>query len=643
MAHKSNNIKGARKDLLLQRRWIVPTLPSEPTTSTWAWNDNGYTVYFRIGEQVRVVDGEQSSGYQFWKLYDIKPNGDRIWAPINSCAVSIHIFRVIENSMGSGETAVGSAMINISCPDDDRNLSFLWQGQDVSYYLKKNVRYTCTPSPSGSFTTPTSFSFSTNNADPLVVVHEIHYNYRSEIVNIKLERTNDTDIQTVPVSIISENGALVTKNISTSGDNIYTMLGSVLFGKTYHIYVGGSTFCWSGTLFSTLSTTERTASTNTYNVSLPFTDERIDVIVKHTTSNGEVFFDSEDVEEYSGKSIKIMDILSKNSKYYETTINEDIYPHRSGSQYLSKITAISSDPRNTASIQYNIAKYLLPGNYTFVCSTSFAAFTGTYYNTGSYTLVYPQFYQLQSPITKELTEEDNVIEFKWNLIYTLLTVSSSSAETSWIRVRKTSSGASMDISKAPTGRTASFGMISVPGDYSISFAPIPYTYKGVDTQLTCENISISPTIQSSKKYHVNGGAYSYTHTYCWDYSYSVDGRDVTINIVTDRDQFGETLPSNYIHNLNVDQWSRTIARFSVKYIYGNWEEHVLGEQIRISILDFDSDNSCTFHHTVEGAYPDSVNILKIKEVVLEAATSYYGGGTRTDENGKLYYIMVTDR
>ena len=40
MAYKGN-IKGTRKDLLLQRRWIVPTLPSEPTTNTWAWNDNG--------------------------------------------------------------------------------------------------------------------------------------------------------------------------------------------------------------------------------------------------------------------------------------------------------------------------------------------------------------------------------------------------------------------------------------------------------------------------------------------------------------------------------------------------------------------------------------------------------------------------
>ena len=122
MAHKGN-IKGTRKDLLLQRRWIVPTLQSAPTTSTWAWNDNGITVYFRIGNQVRVEDAEQSSGYQFWKLYDIKPNGDRIWAPINSCAVALHIFKVIENNYDSPKHATG-AIIAISCDTDDRKCLF---------------------------------------------------------------------------------------------------------------------------------------------------------------------------------------------------------------------------------------------------------------------------------------------------------------------------------------------------------------------------------------------------------------------------------------------------------------------------------------------------------------------------------------
>jgi len=627
MAHKGN-INGTRKDLLLQRRWTVPTLPSAPTTSTWAWNDNGYIVSFRIGEQVRVADESQESGYQFWKLYDIKANGDRIWAPINSCAVSIHVFRVIENDCGTGQSIKGVARITITSPDDDRDLNFTWNGQDVSYYLKKNARYTCTPGAAGDYTIPGSFSFTTSNADPLKVIHEITYNFRSENVEVMVTKANDTDIEAVPVSIVSQGSVLATKSINTVS-SAYTLLGDVLFNKSYYLLVGGSTFCWSGTLFSSFRTTERTASANTYRISLPFTDERIDVIIKHTTSNGEVFFDPEDVEDYKDTDIYIQTLATKNSQYEGNATNEDIVTDSKSAPYRNRITPISSDPRNTASIQYRIAKYLLPGNYVIVGSSTFRIRSATK------DFLYSDFYQLQSPVTKQLTENDNIIEFQWNLIYTFLIVESSDSRTPSINVRKTSSGTSMNVSKTPENRIASFGMIPVPGDYSISFADIPYTYKGVDTFLSCSDIDISPSKRSSKKYRVSGDEYSYWHHYTYDYTFTAEGKDVTIYVTITPDEFGESLPYGTILDVDSSRLNRHMGQFQIKYTNGSG---TYNEYCDMYIKDFSSDNTCTLQKTLEGRISTlPVNVIGVS---MSIGVSYTIGGTQTDENGERYLRTI---
>lgn len=510
MAYKGN-IKGTRKDLLLQRRWIVPTLQSAPTTSTWAWNDNGITVYFNIGNQVRVYN-EQDDEYQFWKLYDIRANGDRIWAPINSCAVALHIFRVTETNYGSPKHATG-AVINISCDTDDRYLSFTWNGQNVEYVLKPNSTYTVTPGSVPYYKTPSAFTIRTGNSDSETYTHQILYYHQRELVSIRLTKANDTDISSIVVSTVSDKGTLTQKSVSLTASN-YTSFGYIPFGTAYFIRIAGSTFCWGGTLFGAYETTLRGASQTMYYISLPFTDERIDTVFKHTTSNGEVFFDTEDVTEYEGKNIQIINIATNDSTYEGSETRENLCPHSFGAPYLSRITAISSDPRNTASLQYNISKYLLPGNYVFKCATDFAVTENTHYNMGSYTRIQSQFYQLQSPVTKEITESDNVIEFTWKLIYCYLSAESRDTLTSTIRVRRTDSGATYDVTKNASNGFAEIGMVSVPGNYTVSFSDIPYTYRGVNTVRTCADstISLNPNT-TPKRYKVISNFYYYRRTY----------------------------------------------------------------------------------------------------------------------------------
>lgn len=75
---------GERVSTLLSRHYIVPTLDSAPTSETLSWNDGEYIVEFRIGEFVRVEDGND---YVFYRLKDIN-DGQAIWADATSADMS---------------------------------------------------------------------------------------------------------------------------------------------------------------------------------------------------------------------------------------------------------------------------------------------------------------------------------------------------------------------------------------------------------------------------------------------------------------------------------------------------------------------------------------------------------------------------
>jgi hypothetical protein len=62
---------GARVNELLERHYIVPTFTTSPTEDTLSWDDEGYIIYFRVGEIIRVKTPE---GYDFYRVNDIKDN-----------------------------------------------------------------------------------------------------------------------------------------------------------------------------------------------------------------------------------------------------------------------------------------------------------------------------------------------------------------------------------------------------------------------------------------------------------------------------------------------------------------------------------------------------------------------------------------
>lgn len=71
---------GERVNELLSRQFIVPTLEDCPNETTLSWIDGGYEVVFRIGEFVRVPNGDD---FTFYRLKDIK-NGSAVWVDATS-------------------------------------------------------------------------------------------------------------------------------------------------------------------------------------------------------------------------------------------------------------------------------------------------------------------------------------------------------------------------------------------------------------------------------------------------------------------------------------------------------------------------------------------------------------------------------
>lgn len=71
---------GERVSELLSRQFIVPTLPSAPTSTTLRWRDGEYDVDFRVGEMCRVRQGGE---WMFYRLDDIS-NGVAVWSNANA-------------------------------------------------------------------------------------------------------------------------------------------------------------------------------------------------------------------------------------------------------------------------------------------------------------------------------------------------------------------------------------------------------------------------------------------------------------------------------------------------------------------------------------------------------------------------------
>ena len=64
-------------------------LSSTPTQSTLQYTYNNNTYDFKIGDEVRIEDQSSSTGYTFYKLYDITDNGtNAVWKQVYNVTVS---------------------------------------------------------------------------------------------------------------------------------------------------------------------------------------------------------------------------------------------------------------------------------------------------------------------------------------------------------------------------------------------------------------------------------------------------------------------------------------------------------------------------------------------------------------------------
>lgn len=76
------NNTGLRHDVLLSRQFNIPTFSDIPDEELASYTDvDGTIVEFHIGDEVRIVQPLSSTGYVFYKLYNID-NGAYNWIQI---------------------------------------------------------------------------------------------------------------------------------------------------------------------------------------------------------------------------------------------------------------------------------------------------------------------------------------------------------------------------------------------------------------------------------------------------------------------------------------------------------------------------------------------------------------------------------
>lgn len=104
---------GERVNELLSRQFVVPTLQEAPTSETLSWQDGGYIVEFRIGEFVRVFDGED---YNFYRLHDKNSNG-AVWKEATSVELDHYYTKAQIDEKLSQISVSGGGGVEITTPE----------------------------------------------------------------------------------------------------------------------------------------------------------------------------------------------------------------------------------------------------------------------------------------------------------------------------------------------------------------------------------------------------------------------------------------------------------------------------------------------------------------------------------------------
>ena len=143
--------------------YIIPTLSSAPTSSTFIFTDDAGTVhFFKIGYMCRVKDSSAEHGYKFYQLYNItgKPTGAfAIWVEISGGDYNETVTVALKSSVSSSDSKLNGAVVTVKNTMSGETQTQTWKGTPLVFKIPAVNTYTVSVSSISEYATPLSQSY----------------------------------------------------------------------------------------------------------------------------------------------------------------------------------------------------------------------------------------------------------------------------------------------------------------------------------------------------------------------------------------------------------------------------------------------------------------------------------------------------
>ena len=142
--------------------YIIPTLPSAPTSRTLTYTNNGVDHLYRVGYMCRVKDSSAEHGYKFYQLYNIIGTSTGIkavWGEISGGDYNETVTVTLKSTVSSSDSKLNGAVVTVNNTMSGETQTQTWNGTPLVFKIPSVNTYTVSVSILTSYITPESQSY----------------------------------------------------------------------------------------------------------------------------------------------------------------------------------------------------------------------------------------------------------------------------------------------------------------------------------------------------------------------------------------------------------------------------------------------------------------------------------------------------
>lgn len=197
--------------------YVVPTLPSAPTSSTLTFTDNGAIRSFKVGYMCRVADSSAEHGYKFYQLYNIS-NGEATWGEISGGGGDYDETVTVKliSTASSSDSKLNGVVVTVKNTTSGETQTQTWKGTPLVFKIPAVNTYTVSSSSVSGYVPPAKQSYTAGvGTSRTVTIPYIYIPVGIYIYDTDGNFTQADDWNTsnngkaVGVSVVTENSAFV--------------------------------------------------------------------------------------------------------------------------------------------------------------------------------------------------------------------------------------------------------------------------------------------------------------------------------------------------------------------------------------------------------------------------------------------------